>query len=234
MKFSVIITGYNCEEYVKECIDSVLAQTYKDYQLFICDDASEDNTEIISHGYKYGVHVNEVNLGALDMRHHIVNYEATGDIVVFLGMDDKLEPNALEVLAEAYKDENIKMTYGSWRTFDRQGMIAKPYPSQVFKDKSFRKHKWLATSLNSFKRELLLQVPIEKLIDPRTDKFFTNCTDLAYSFPCLEMCEEHEVAVIRKCIYVYRHDHGNTTLKRLGREHKTETREILRNMTPCV
>ena len=234
MKFSIIVTGYNCEKYAKECIDSVLAQTYKDFEVIVVDDASTDNTLSIikTYGGLIGYAWRETNVGALHLRKYVVD-NTDGDVVVFLGLDDKLEPNALEVLAEAYKDDKIKMTYGSWRTFDRQGMIAQPYPSQVFKDKSFRKHKWLATSLNSFKRELLLSVPLEKLIDPRTNKFFTNCTDLAYSFPCLEMCNEDEVAVIKKCIYVYRHDHDNTTLNRLGRQHKTETREILRNMEVC-
>lgn len=234
MKYSIIVTGYNCEEYAKQCIDSILAQTEKDYELIIIDDASTDNTLNIikackSKDSRIGYAWRETNTGALSIRHYAVEH-TVGDIILFVGLDDYLEPNALEVLNKYYEDDKIRMTYGSWRTPERTAMRVKAYPSEVFKNKSFRTHKWLATSLNSFKRELLLGVPREKLINPKTNEFFTNCTDLAYSFPCLEQCKEEEVAVVKEYIYIYRNNHKNTTLNRLGTAHKTEIREILRNM----
>ena len=234
MKFSIIVTGYNCKSYVKECMDSLLNQTYKDFEIITISDGSTDNTvwEILQCDGLSATFKHRENLGALRRRYDALQ-TATGDIILFVGMDDYLQPNALEVLAKVYEDPKVRMTYGSWMTPDRVGQLAKPYPSEVFKNKSFRNHKWLATALNSFKRELLLKVPREKLINPNTGEFFTNCTDLAYSFPCLEMCEENEVAVVKEFIYVYRNEHDNTTLNRLGREHKTKTREILRNMEVC-
>ena len=228
MKFSIIVTGFNAEKYVSECIDSILAQTYTDYELIICDDASTDSTQSFVSNY-LGMN-NPSNNGALYCRYHSVEYLVKGEIMVFVGMDDYLQPNALEVLAKVYEDPKIKLSYGSWMTPERVGYFAQPYPQEVFDNKSFRTHKWLATSPNSFKRELLLKVPREKLIDPVTNEFYTNCTDLAYSFPCLEMCKSDEVAVVKEFIYVYRNDHDNTTLNRLGKENKTRVRNTLKTI----
>ena len=45
MKHSIIITGYNCEEYVEDCIDSVLKQTYDNFEILVYNDGSADNTK---------------------------------------------------------------------------------------------------------------------------------------------------------------------------------------------
>jgi len=233
MKFSVIVTGYNCEKYIEQCLDSINNQTYKDFEIVAISDGSTDDTaKLLIEAQVDVVLPYFKNLGALIRRFRALDI-VTGDIVVFVGMDDYLQPNALEVLAKAYEDPKVKMTYGSWMTPERQGYIAKPYPKEVFENKSFRNHKWLATAPNSFKRDLLLKVPKEKLIDPDTGTFFTNCTDLAYSFPCLEMCSFEEVKVIKDFIYIYRNNHDNTTLNRLGKADKTRVREILKEME-CV
>lgn len=233
MKYSIIVTGYNCEEYAKQCIDSILAQTEKDYEIIIINDASTDNTKEVIESYKqenvYSFNSSN-NLGALQYRYDFT-HAFNGDIILFVGLDDYLEPNALEVLNKVYENPKIRMSYGSWRTPERTAKMVRAYPSEVFKNKSFRTHEWLATALNSFKRELLLKVPKEKLLD-EDGKFFTNCTDLAYSFPCLEQCKENEVAIVKEFIYIYRNNHKNTTLNRLGREHKTKVREYLKTIKP--
>jgi len=234
MKYSIIVTGYNCEKYAKQCIDSILAQTEKDYEVIVINDCSTDNTKEILESYKqqniYAFHAVK-NLGALQYRYDFA-HAFDGDIILFVGLDDYLEPNALEVLNKVYSNPKIRMSYGAWKTPQNTAKRVRAYPSEVFKNKSFRNHEWLATALNSFKCDLLLEIPKEKLINPKTNEFFTNCTDLAYSFPALELCKEDEVAVVKDYIYVYRNDHDNTTLNRLGVEHKTEVRDILRNIKP--
>ena len=52
MKLSYIIPVYNVEKYLKECIDSILAQTFDDYEIILVDDASPDNCPYICDGYK--------------------------------------------------------------------------------------------------------------------------------------------------------------------------------------
>jgi glycosyltransferase involved in cell wall biosynthesis len=233
MRFSIIITGYNAEDYVRECLDSVYAQTFTDFEVIILDDGSTDNTRLLIEAnlhYGWGFLSFKDNLGALDRRELAVNTMTNGEIIVFLGLDDMLTPNCLEVLDKVYTPE-IKMAYGSWMTPQRQGYLAREYPQEVFDNKSFRTHEWLATNPNSFRVELLCSVPIDVLID-EDGNFFKNCTDLAYSFPCLEQCKKNEVAVVKEFIYIYNHNHPNTTLNRLGKEHKTKVREYLKTIKP--
>jgi len=231
MRFSIIITGYNAEEYVKDCLDSVYAQTFKDFEVIAVDDGSTDRTcELFDIGRENATFfTHEENKGALARRVYSVSI-AVGEIILFLGMDDMLTPDCLEVL-NIYYTKDTKMAYGSWMTPQRQGYLAREYPQEVFDNKSFRTHEWLATAPNSFRRELLLSVPKEKLLD-ESGEFFKNCTDLAYSFPCLEQCKKSEVAVVKKFVYIYRHNHPNTTLNRLGRENKTKAREYLKTIKP--
>lgn len=227
MKFSIIATGYNCEQFAKECIESVLNQTYKNWELLIYNDASTDKTKDIITPYTDSKNVwvfnNQENKGALYGR-YTLSQVATGDVVCFLGLDDKLTPNALEVLAGYYTDD-VKMTWGSWMTEQGRGNRAINYTDDVWESKGFRRAAWRATALNTFRRELLLSIPKEELM--YEGKFFDNCTDLAYSFPCLERIEKKNVRVVKEFIYIYR-QHANTTLGRLGREHKHRIREILK------
>lgn len=227
MKFSIIATGYNCERFANRCIESVLKQTYTNWELLIWDDASTDNTAKVCKAYKDNrvfLFENEVNEGALKGRYQLTR-EATGDVVCFLGLDDELTPNALEVLNGYYTNE-VKMTWGSWFTPEGRGNRAMNYTDDVWERKGFRRAAWRATALNTFRKELLLSVPKEELM--HEGKFFDNCTDLAYSFPCLERIEKKNVRVVKEFIYIYR-QHDNVTLSRLGREHKSRIREILKN-----
>lgn len=228
MKFSIIATGYNCESYAKECIESVLNQTYKNWELLIYNDASTDLTEEICEPYTDSKNVwlmtSKENLGALYGRYHLTRL-ATGDVVCFLGLDDSLPLNALEIIAKNY-DQDTQMTYGSFET-DGYVYLAKEYSREVWENKSFRRSKWEATALNTFRRELLLSVPKEKLM--RNGKFLDNCTDLAYSFPCLESVTKDQCKAIREITYIYR-KHNNNTLNRLGIEHKADIREYLKTI----
>lgn len=234
MKHSVIVTGYNCEKYLDECIESILEQTHPAHEIMIYNDGSTDRTAELL--LKYGHYPNiwiwnmPFNKGALHGRYEYVKL-ATGDVISFVGMDDALDPNALEVLNRYYTDD-IMLSYGSWQDM-RTGKksIARPYPDEVFKKKNFRRSGWRATALNTFRTELIQKVPKELLMID--GKLMDNCTDLAYSFPCLENVTKDQVAVVKEPIYLYRSSHPNTTMKRLGKQHKTVIREKLKRMPIC-
>ena len=120
------------------------------------------------------------------------------------------------------------MSYGNWVDYDSNLINnIEEYSNDVFVNKLFRKSKWKATALNTFRKTLLDSIP-ENILKYDGD-FFKNCTDLAYSFPCLEQCNKDEVAVIKEPIYIYRSKHPNTTLNRLGKQNKSEIREYLKN-----
>jgi glycosyltransferase involved in cell wall biosynthesis len=226
MKFSIIATGYNCEKFAKECIESVLNQTYTDWELLIYNDASTDKTSEICHSFKddrIRVYDNHVNQGALYGRYELSIF-AYGDVIVHLDLDDKLTPNALEVVNGYYTDE-VKMTWGSWITSNNEPYRAKNYPDDVWKNKSFRTAAWKSTALRTFRKSLFDEIPKEEFL--YNGEWLKNCTDLAYSYPFLERVEKHEIRVVKELIYIYT-IHNNTTLRRFGRAEKTRVREILK------
>lgn len=100
MKFSITIPAYK-QKYLYEAIESCLAQTYKDFELIIVDDASPEDLKSVVHRFqdsRIRYYRNEKNCGALNV---VDNWNlslgyATGDYVICMGDDDKLLPNCLE------------------------------------------------------------------------------------------------------------------------------------------
>lgn len=52
VKVSIIVPVYNCEAYITKCIDSILENTFKDFELILINDASTDSSPVIIHNYK--------------------------------------------------------------------------------------------------------------------------------------------------------------------------------------
>jgi len=94
-RFSVIITAYNRENYIRQTIDSVLSQTFKDYELIVVDDGSTDRTQeiIMSYGEKIR-YIWQENQGS-EMAYKTGVSQANGEYMAFLDSDDYFLPNAL-------------------------------------------------------------------------------------------------------------------------------------------
>jgi len=100
MKFTIGIPAYK-STYLKECIDSILAQTYIDFELIIINDASPQNLDEIVNSYdsqKISYYKNETNFGALnvvDNWNKCLSY-AKGDFFILMGDDDRMRPDYLQ------------------------------------------------------------------------------------------------------------------------------------------
>lgn len=100
MLFSIIIPLYK-NKYLRECIDSILSQTYMDFELILVNDASPFDLDSIVSSYKDNrikYYSNKEGYGAYNMVdnwNHCLEY-ATGKYVICMGDDDKLKPNCLK------------------------------------------------------------------------------------------------------------------------------------------
>lgn len=110
LKFSVIVPIYNVEEYIEECVYSVLRQTYNNFELILVNDASPDYsldiiTKIAEKDSRIVIIDKEKNEGvALARSSGLAN--AKGDYVVYLDGDDQLIPEALKILATKIDSQN--------------------------------------------------------------------------------------------------------------------------------
>lgn len=103
MKISVIIPVYNVEDYLAQCIESVLMQSYNNLEVLLINDGSTDNSKVICENYaqKYRCIklINKENGGLSDARNvRILN--ATGDYLIFIDSDDYWAEDFLYDLVE--------------------------------------------------------------------------------------------------------------------------------------
>lgn len=98
---SIIVPVYNTEQYVERCINSILAQTYRNFELIIVDDGSTDKcVEIIDEYAKKDERIrvfHKENGGSSSARNHALD-NAKGEYVSFVDSDDYIEPDFIESL----------------------------------------------------------------------------------------------------------------------------------------
>jgi len=109
MKFSIIIPVYNTEKYLKRCLDSVLNQTYDNYEMIVINDGSTDNSKLVLNEYK-----SNSKIKIIEETNHGVSYtrnlgmeHAQGDYILFLDSDDYYELDLLETLSKNITDEEM-------------------------------------------------------------------------------------------------------------------------------
>ena len=127
MKFSIIIPVYNSKKYLKECIDSILEQTYKNYEIILVDDGSTDGSEKICDEYtktdKRIICVHKKNAGTSAARNTGIK-KASGKYVTFVDNDDYWNnSNALcdinNYLTQSKADVLMYDTNTYWENIDK-------------------------------------------------------------------------------------------------------------------
>lgn len=114
---SIIIPVYNCEKYIAKCLDSVLNQTYQNWEAIVINDGSIDRSPEICNAYARTdsrIHVLHLpNQGCSAARNTGLDH-MHGDYVFFLDGDDYLEANALELLLTRARHYHSQITIGSY------------------------------------------------------------------------------------------------------------------------
>lgn len=129
MKFSIIIPAYKIN-YLKEAIESVVNQTFEDFELLIFDDCSPHDIKSLANEYLADKRVryfrNKSNYGAerlVDNWNNALSY-CKGDYVICMGDDDRLTPNSLEIYADLIsKYPEISVFHGQTEIIDENGNI---------------------------------------------------------------------------------------------------------------
>lgn len=116
MKFSLLIAHYNHFEYFQECYQSILAQTYDDFEIILVDDCSTDDSfknlqELVTGDDKVKLFQNDENKGVGFTKRKCVEM-ATGTVCAFVDPDDALYADAIELSLDQYKkNKNTIATY---------------------------------------------------------------------------------------------------------------------------
>ena len=122
MKASIIIPVYNAKKFLRQCIDSVISQTFKDWEVILVDDCStDDSVKIIEEFINDSVNGNffllrqERNHGPSAARNRGIR-EAKGEYVFFLDADDTITPDCIELLYGLAKQHDADYVQGRYES----------------------------------------------------------------------------------------------------------------------
>ncbi len=135
MKVSIITITHNSEKYLRECISSVLSQTYPDVEYIIVDSKSSDGTVRIIKEYdeKLFTWVSEVDLGIYDGINKGLKL-ATGDIVGILHSDDVFADEGVVFrIVEAYQEAKADILFSDVMFINSKNKLIRHYSSKYFR-----------------------------------------------------------------------------------------------------
>lgn len=151
MEVSVVVPVYNAEKFIYKCVDSLLNQTFTDYEIILVNDGSRDNSYEICLSLAKGndsIHVvNKANGGASSARNAGIE-RAVGKYITFVDSDDFVEQDYLSELYLAAEAENADLTIcgyraeselGEWIDFSLEKRLfsQKEYADWVYREKAF-------------------------------------------------------------------------------------------------
>ena len=124
---SIVMPLYNCENYVAEAVESVISQSYRNWELIIVDDASTDNSylivkKLVGNNPKVKIYHKEQNIGVAKARNYALQL-SEGKYIAFLDSDDIWLPNKLEIQIGFMEVENIFLSYTSYYIINKKSKI---------------------------------------------------------------------------------------------------------------
>lgn len=136
-KVSVLIPAYNYAKYLPEAIESILIQTFEDFEVIIVDNCSTDNTEEIVMEYlqkdkRIQYFKNEENIGPYRNYNQCLLY-ASGEYIKFLNADDKFAPTLLEKFVHILENDITISVVTSYRQHfgSKNGILTPPFKGKV-------------------------------------------------------------------------------------------------------
>lgn len=130
-KVSVIVPMYNAENHIEETLQSILSQTYQNFEIICIDDISNDNTikiveKLMENEDKIKLYQLEEKGGASIARNLGIK-EATGNYIAFLDADDVWLEDKLENQIVFMKENNLAFTYTNFGFIDNYGNVLEKY-----------------------------------------------------------------------------------------------------------
>lgn len=204
-KLIIISTFWNCEKYVKNCIESLKNQKHTNFVAYFIDDMSTDNSysvagETIDNDERFVLIKNiEKKFKTKNFVDIIRNNENIddNDVIIELDGDDKLANNdVLSIINNVFKDKEIWLCGTRWKDDkNRLGNYSKPNPERA------RTTSWNFSHMRSFRAFLFRLIKDEHL--KMDGEYFKGACDIGHAIPMLEMSGSEHFYYINEPLYVY-------------------------------
>ncbi len=226
IKVSVIVPVFNAEKYLKRCLDSILGQTYKNIEVLVVDDGSNDSSKEILKQYKKNdsriIYSSQNHLGPNIARAKAIK-KATGDYAIFVDSDDYIVENAIEILVDKVKKYHVDaIRYNA--KYSANNKIVVPILKSGESDKILGSDEVLSMLLTTYKlNSLCMQLYSMKTL--KGIKTFSH--GIAYGEDFLVNLDIHQntkrILIINDALYYY-YSNPNSTTKSVKRE------QVIRNI----
>lgn len=202
MHFSIIVPIYNAAPYITKCISSIKSQSFSDFEVFLINDGSKDNsleviTSEIQNDSRFIV-INKENSGVSATRNKGLS-KATGDYIIFIDSDDWIEPTLLqEIYEHGNNSDIIQYDFYEANISKKKEIHIKSELPEIIQGEGAVVWK------RAFKRELLSDITFDESLIGGEDylfcvKAFLKATSFKY---------------IDKCLYNYNISNPNSAMHR--------------------
>jgi len=258
---AIITPFYNAKDYIVRCIESVAAQNYNAYTMFLIDDASTDgSTELVKQYIetlpeklrgKFVLIKNTENKGAVcNQITNIRKYVSGETLVVLLDGDDALvnNPNIFNYYNNLFYDNKTDYAYGScWSEVDNIPLQAQPYPREIRLNKRYREYKFNwgmpYPHLRVFRYDLVHKIKDDSVFKDADGNWFKAGGDNATFYNIIEQADPDKIAVVSDIMMLYNDknplndykvnsDIQNKTASKITGDAKIQINKIEVNTTP--
>ena len=220
VKISVIVPIYNNQKYLSRCIDSILKQTFLDYEIILINDGSTDNTEQICNKYinkhKNIKYIKQEHKGQGAARNNGLE-QCKGEYITFVDSDDYVSEKYLETLysfAITNKCDLCVCDYKITKKYSNQKNTKQPYATQLSKDDAFKclfrikcEKDYFAVWGKLYKKELINKT---KFVENKINE------DIIFAFEILE--KSNKIIFVNEILYYYFYNINGITHKPFTKE----------------
>ena len=210
MTISIIIPVYNAEKYLRQCIESVLAQTFLDWELILVNDGSKDDSlnicrEFAAKDSRITV-IDKPNGGVSSARNRGLE-EARGEWITFVDADDWLDADALEIYFDALQRTGADIVKTGYRFLRSTGITGKVINEETtLSDKSDILALLQESGYYAFVWNMIVSTNIAKSL--QFDETTPWLEDQFYGYECI--LRANKVTLLPQMVYNYRINEGET------------------------
>lgn len=213
--FSILIAQYNNGQYFEDCYNSIIAQTYQNWQVIIVDDCSTDNSvelmkNLIGEDPRFKLYQNNENKGCGFTKRRLVEL-ATGEICGFLDPDDAIVENAVSLMIQNHeKNTEISIVYSDCIFCDAElSEIHVRKTKQVPSNDSY---------FTNYYAEIFAWTTFKKKFYDKTSGISPSLKRAVDQDLVMRLYEMGDVLHLPECLYKYRqHEGGISTMANQGK-----------------
>lgn len=194
VKISCIVPVYNCDKYLNAMIDSIISQSYKNFELILVDDGSTDDSGSICDSYAIidkRVRVLHKRNGGVSSARNLGLEKALGEYIIFLDGDDLIARNMFQYLIEDIKSSNSDIAICGFMHCDENSNknlnVEKKHDAIIYKNpiEKIYEHKYMHQLINKLiKRTIVGNLRFDETINYSEDYLFVtllmlNCSKVS-------------------------------------------------------